>query len=89
MGLIALRTMGTGALSSVTEPQARGQTNAPGPCFQVFARILLPHYSPGSGRVSMRRGGRYGLSGHLALSASELLAGGASNAWPLRYAVFL
>ena len=37
----------------------------------------------------MRRVGRYGQVGHLALSASELLSGGVSNAWPLRYAVFL
>ena len=32
----------------------------------------------------MRRVGRYDQVGHLALSASELLSGGASNAWPLR-----
>jgi hypothetical protein len=32
----------------------------------------------------MRRIGRYCQVGHLALSASELLSGGASNAWPLR-----
>ena len=37
----------------------------------------------------MRRVGRHGQVGHLALSASELLSGGASNAWPLRYAVFV
>ena len=37
----------------------------------------------------MRPVGRYGQVGHLALSASELLSGGASNGWPLRYAVFL
>ena len=37
----------------------------------------------------MRRVGRYDQEGRLALSASELLSGGASNAWPLRYAVFL
>jgi hypothetical protein len=37
----------------------------------------------------MSRVGRYGQVGHLDLSASELLSGGASNAWPLRYAVFL
>ena len=37
----------------------------------------------------MRPVGRYGQVGHLAFSASELLSGGASNAWRLRYAVFL
>ena len=37
----------------------------------------------------MRRVGHYDQVGPLALSASELLSGGASNAWPLGYAVFL
>jgi len=52
------------------------------------ARVMVRYTSPAEKNVLLG-GSPLRPSGHLTLSASELLAGKASNAWPLRYAAFL